>query len=118
MLVSNEMWALIEPLLPADPPKTKGGRPRVADRAAFAGILYVLKTGIPWSMLPKELGCGSGVTCWRRLRGWQEAGVWRRFHKVLLNHLGKAGLLDWSRAALDSASVPAKKGARRQVPIL
>lgn len=79
-----------------------------------SGIIYVLKGGIPWRMLPTELGCGSGVTCWRRLRDWQEAGVWRRLHRVLLDYLGKAGLLDWSRAALDSASVPAKREVRRQ----
>lgn len=113
-LVSDELWEILEPLLPEEPPKPKGGRPRVPDRAALAGIIYVLKSGIPWRMLPTELGCGSGVTCWRRLRDWQEAGVWRRLHRVLLDYLGKAGLLDWSRAALDSASVPAKRGARRQ----
>jgi transposase len=57
-----------------------------------------LKSGIPWRMLPKELGCGSGVTCWRHLRDWQRAGVWSRLHHVLLDELGKAGLIDWSRA--------------------
>lgn len=86
-LVSDELWEAIEPLLPEEPPKPKGGRPRVPDRATLAGIVFVLKTGIPWEMLPKEMGCGSGSTCWPRLRDWQEAGVWRRLHRVLLERL-------------------------------
>ena len=110
-LVPDELWEAIEPLLPSEPPKPKGGRPRVDDRAALAGIVFVLKSGIPWEMLPKEMGCGSGSTCWRRLRDWQEAGVWRRLHRVLLDRLGEADRIDWSRASLDSASVAAKRGA-------
>jgi transposase len=111
-LVSDELWALVAPLLPPEPPKPKGGRPRVSDRAALGGIIFVLKTGIPWEMLPQELGCGSGVTCWRRLRDWQEAGVWNRLHRELLDRLGEADQIDWSRASLDSASMAAKRGAR------
>ena len=115
-LVSDELWALVAPLLPSEPPKPKGGRPRVADRAALTGIIFVLKSGIPWEMLPQELGCGSGVTCWRRLRDWQAAGVWERLHHVLLDRLGEAGQIDWSRACVDSASVPAKRGAIAWAP--
>jgi transposase len=111
-LVSEELWEAIEPLLPPEPPKPKGGRPRIDDRAALAGIIFVLKSGIPWEMLPKEMGCGSGSTCWRRLRDWEEAGVWRQLHRVLLDRLGDADRIDWSRASLDSASVPAKRGAK------
>ncbi len=109
----DELWAIGEPLLPAEPPKPTGGRPRVPDRAALTGILFVLKTGIPWEYLPQEMGCGSGVTCWRRLRDWQDTGVWDRLHQTLLDRLGEAGRIDWSRASLDSTSVPAKKGAPR-----
>ncbi len=112
-LVSDALWAVIEPLLPPEPPKPKGGRPRVPDRAALTGILFVLRSGIPWEMLPQEMGCGSGMTCWRRLRDWQEAGVWAGLHRVLLERLADAGQLDWSRASLDSASVAAKRGAPR-----
>jgi transposase len=115
-LVSDELWALIAPLLPSEPPKPKGGRPRVSDRAALTGIIFVLKSGIPWEMLPQELGCGSGMTCWRRLRDWQEAGVWDRLHQALLDRLGEADRIDWSRASLDCASVPAKRGARSPAP--
>ena len=112
-LVSDEMWAAIEPLLPPEPPKPKGGRPRIADRKVLAGILFVLRTGIPWEYLPQQMGCGSGMTCWRRLRDWQRAGVWQKLHQELLHRLGDADHIDWSRAALDSTSVPAKRGARR-----
>jgi transposase len=76
-------------------------------------MLFVLKTGIPWEMLPKEMGCGSGMTCWRRLKEWHEAGVWRRLHRVLLDRLVEANHIDWSRVSLDSASVPAPGGAKR-----
>jgi transposase len=112
-LVSDELWAVVEPLLPTEPPKPKGGRPRLSDRAALTGIVFVLKSGIPWEMLPQELGCGSGMTCWRRLRDWQRVGVWERLHQELLHRLHEADKLDWSRAVLDSASVAAKKGASR-----
>lgn len=112
-LVSDDLWAAVAPLLPPRPPRPKGGRPPVADRAALTGIVFVLRSGIPWEMLPQEMGCGSGMTCWRRLRDWQVAGVWDRLHRVLLDRLGQANAIDWSRAALDSASVPAKRGARR-----
>src|SRR3712207_4306290 len=80
-LVSAELWAIVGPLLPPEPPKPKGGRPRVPDRAALAGILFVLRTGCPWEWLPRELGCGSGITCWRRLRDWQRAGERERRHE-------------------------------------
>ena len=92
-LVSDALWAEIEPLLPPPRPRPKGGRPPVPNRAALTGILFVLKSGIPWEMLPQEMGSGCGMSCWRRLRDWQGAGI-------------------WGRASLDSASVRAKKGAK------
>ena len=113
-LVPDDLWDAIAPLLPPEPPKPKGGRPRVPDRAALGGILFVLRTGIGWEALPQELGCGSGMTSWRRLRDWQDAGVWGRLHRALLNRLGAEGKIDWSRAAVDSASVRAKGGARKR----
>lgn len=112
-LVSDGMWAAVEPLLLQEAPKPKGGRPRCSDRAALRGIVFVLRSGVPWEMLPREVfGC-SGMTCWRRLRDWQRAGVWDGLHRVLLERLDRAGELDWSRAAIDSASVAAKRGALR-----
>src|SRR4051812_37241692 len=111
-LVPNDLWTVIEPLLPPERPRPKGGRPPLPHRAALTGILFVLKSGIPWEMLPREMGCGSGMTCWRRLRDWQAAGAWNRLHRVLLDRLGGAHAIDWSRACVDSASVPAKGGRR------
>jgi transposase len=115
-LISDELWALIAPLIPPERPKPKGGRPPISDRAALTGILFVLKSGIPWEMLPAEMGCGSGMRCWRRLRDWQHAGIWERLHHVLLDRLGRANAIDWSRAALDSASIPAKRGGEETGP--
>ena len=116
-LVTDELWEVVEPLLPEEPPKLKGGRPRLDDRAALTGILFVLKSGIPWEMLPQEMGCGSGMSCWRRLKQWNEAGVWQELHHELLDRLGKAEEIDWHRASLDSASVPAPGGAQRPARI-
>ena len=103
-LVADALWEIIRPLLP--PPKPRRfrypGRKPIDDRQALTGILFVLKTGIPWEDLPREMGCGCGMTCWRRLRDWNEAGVWFRLVQVLLAHLDDAGKIDWSRAAVDS----------------
>ena len=116
-LVSEELWLKVEPLLPAHPLSALGGRPRVCDRAALTGILFVLKTGIPWEMLPQEMGCGSGMTCWRRLAEWHAAGVWQKLHELLLSELRAADQLDWSRAVADSGSVRALCGGKKRVPI-
>jgi transposase len=112
-LVSDALWAVIERLLPPEPPKPKGGRPRLSDRAALTGILFVLRSGTPWELLPQEISCGSGMTCWRRLHDWQQAGVWHKLQQVLLDRLGRRNAIDFSRAALDSAAVAPKKGALR-----
>ncbi len=114
-LVPDDLWAAVQPLLPAEPLRPKGGRPRVPDRVALAGILFVLRTGIQWRDVPAEMGC-SGKTCWRRLVEWHGAGVWRALHRTLLERLREADRLDWSRASLDSAAVRAKGGARRPGP--
>ena len=111
-LLSNDLWAVIEPLLPPPPyPGPKGGRPPVENRPALTGILFVLKSGIPWEMLPQEMGCGCGMTCWRRLRDWQAAGVWAKVHAELLARMRGADLIDWSRASVGSCAVRAKRGA-------
>ena len=115
-LLPDSLWKRVEPLLPPPRPRPKGGRPPVPHRAALTGILFVLKTGIQWNALPREMGCGSGVSCWRRLRDWHQAGVWERLHHVLLEELEGAHLLDWSRASLDSLRVPAKKKATTRGP--
>lgn len=116
-LVSDALWERIEPLIPKHhSPTKKGGRPPVDDRAALTGILFVLKTGIPWEALPQEMGCGSGMTCWRRLRDWQEAGVWDRLHELILAELNAADKIDWSRAAVDSGTIRAVGAGQKTGP--
>jgi len=125
-IVSDELWARIEPLLAVVVPRRsdRPGRPRLDDRKALSGILFVLHTAIPWEFLHQELGFGSGMTCWRRLRDWNEAGVWQRLHESLLAELNAAGQLDWSRAVVDGSHLRAMKGgpkpdrARSTVPDL
>ena len=115
-LLSDELWEVIEPLLPKWTPSPKGGQPRLPDRNALTGILFVLKTGIPWEDLPSEMGCGCGMTCWRRLRDWQADGTWLKIHKVLLDRLRGADKLDWSRALIDSSFVRAAYGGEGPGP--
>jgi transposase len=115
-IVSDELWSLVEPLLPQPGPKLVEGRPRVPDRQALCGILFVLHTGIQWEYLPQELGFGSGMTCWRRLAAWNEAGVWDKLHLVLLKKLRAAKKLDWSRAVIDSSHVRAARRGPKAGP--
>jgi len=118
VLLPEELWNEVKPLLPAHLRKPQGGRPRVEDRACLTGIIFVLRTGLPWQMIPAEMRCGSGSTCWRRLQEWTAAGVWSEVHRRLLNHLGRLGRIDWSRAVIDSASVRAVFGGgiRGRIP--
>jgi transposase len=109
-LLPDELWEIIRPILPVHTPDPRGGRPRLDDRKALIGILFVLKTGIPWEDLPCELGCGCGMTCWRRLRDWQADGTWVKIHGVLLARLRGAEKIDWSRALIDSSMVRAAYG--------
>ncbi|MCW8379839.1 IS5 family transposase [Streptomyces justiciae] len=108
--MSDELWSLIEPLLPDALPKQVKGRPRVPDRQALCGMRFVPHAGIQWEYLPRELDFSSGMTCWRRLVAWNEAGVWDQLHQLLLKKLRTKTQLDWSRAVIDSSHV---KAARR-----
>ncbi|MBW8837050.1 MAG: IS5 family transposase [Burkholderia sp.] len=117
-ILDDELWTLIQPLLP--PPKPRRprypGRKPLDDRAVLTGILFVLQSGIPWEMLPQEMGCGSGMSCWRRLRDWQQAGVWDRLHEVLLARLRAADRIDWSRVIVDSSSIRAVGSGQKTGP--
>src|ERR671930_765151 len=117
VLVDDQLWELIEPLLPRSPRRRRNpGRRRIDDRLVLNGILFVLATGIAWQRLPQELGYGSGMTCWRRLRDWQQAGVFESLHQLLLAKLRQADRLDLSRSVCDSASLRALLGAPRPAP--
>lgn len=115
-IIDDGLWARIEPLLP--PPKPRRfkypGRKPVAGRAALTGILFVPKTGIRWRDSPCEMGCGTGAGCWRRLRDWQQTGVWDRLHAVLLAKPRAAGKIDFSlprgrRLIVDSCGCGGRK---------
>jgi transposase len=113
-LVDDELWGIVQPLLPVRRRRRMHpGRKPLDDRRVLTGILFVLQSGIPWEMLPQEMGCGSGMTCWRRVRAWQKAGVWRKLHRVLLDKLRGADKLDFSRVVADSSSVRAVHGGKK-----
>ncbi len=117
-ILDDELWEIIEPLIPRKKRRFRyPGRKPVPDREVLTGILFVLKTGIAWEDLPIEMGCSSGMTCWRRLRDWQNRGVWDKIHKALLSKLRQAEQIDFSRAVVDSASVRAVFGGRKQAQI-
>ena len=117
-LLDDALWAIIEPVIPVKKRRFRNpGRKRLLIRGTLTGILFVLKTGIPWEDLPQEMGCGCGMTCWRRLREWQRAGVWDQIHRILLSHLRGADQIDFSRALIDSSSVRAVLGGRKPARI-
>lgn len=116
-LVSDDLWEICDPIIPRLKKSRKGGRPPVGNREALTGILFVLRTGIAWEDLPKEMGCGCGMTCWRRLVAWQKAGVWDKLHHILLEELQKADRIDWSRAIVDSAALKAVMGGKKPARI-
>jgi transposase len=111
-LVPDDLWERVAPLLPPTPERRHRhpGRLRVPDRVALVGVMYVLRTGVAWRDVPAEtVGC-SGVTAWRRLRDWTEAGVWPRLHAALLTELRRAGLLDLDDCSVDGSHIRALKG--------
>ena len=114
-LIDDRLWSMIEPVLPKRAPRNRqyAGRRPIPDRAVLTGIVFVLRSGIPWSMLPQQMGCGSGTVCWRRLSAWQKAGVWNKIHEVMLAELRRRGQLDLVRAIVDSSSVRAVHGGKK-----
>ena len=118
-ILDDALWELLKALLPPPKPRRADhpGRKPLDRRKVLTGILFVLRAGIPWEMLPKEMGCGSGMTCWRYLRDLQKAGVWQKIHQLLLAKLQAADQIDWSRAVVDSSSVRAVFGGRKSARI-
>lgn len=118
-LLDDDLWNLIEPILPKPKRRRRRypGRKPISNRQTLSGVLFVLKTGIGWEYLPLEMGCGSGMTCWRRLRDWQRRGIWTKLHRLLLDKLREADKIDWSRAVVDSMLVRAVFGGRRPARI-
>jgi len=109
-LLPEHLWSLVAAHLPVRRPSSKGGRPRINHRAILNGVIFALKTGIPWEYLPRELGCGSGMTCWRRLHEWMQAGVWQRAHEAVLRRLREHHQIMWDRTSVDAVGVPAPAG--------
>jgi transposase len=115
-VISDDIWSRLEPLIVERYPATHHtGRSRLADRQVLTGILFVLSTGISWAHLPKELGCGSGMTCWRRLREWNDNGVWAELCRTLADELQGANRIDWARARLDPSEPAPRRRARPQL---
>jgi transposase len=111
-LLPDALWQRIQPLLPPPPSHARGGAPRtVSDRACMAAIIFMARTSTPWVLLPVgEFGCGSVTSCWRRFAAWAHAGVFERLQEALLDELGQAGQLVWSRVSVDSFSLRAVRG--------
>jgi len=111
-LLPDQLWQGIQPGCPRHPPTPAAGAPRtVSDRACMAAIIFMARTSTPWALLPVgEFGCGSVTTCWRRFAEWAAAGVFERLQELLLDELGQAGYLDWSRISVDSFSLRAARG--------
>jgi transposase len=118
--MNEDVWLRIAPLLPPPNPRRRRhpGRKPLSDRQILTGILFVLRTGIPWEHLPAEMGCGCGLTCLRRLRAWQDAGVWGQVQAILQADLPSADRIDWERAKGERAAPRSGRGGRRQGPDL
>jgi transposase len=116
-LLPDELWTEVEPLLPKHPPQPKGGRPPADDRLCLRGLIFILRSGMAYQMLPTDVFGISGSTCWRRLKDWRRAGVWPQLHHRMLNHLGQCGEIDLNKAIVDSQSVRAVFGGRTPAPV-
>jgi len=106
--LTEKQWRKLEPLLPPRPARPRGGRRWISHRSVLEGVLWVLKTGARWRDLPDE--SPSAATCWRRLRRWEEDGVWLRIWRAYLSELDARGRLHWEETFIDGTFSPAKKG--------
>jgi transposase len=110
-MVSEALWARVEPHLPVRAPQPRGGRPWVDDRDCLEGILWVLRTGARWGDIPVDLPSPS--TCWRRLQEWAGEGRLDAINAAVLEELDELGRLDWDQLVADATFVRGKKGATR-----
>jgi transposase len=109
---STIQWKRVEKYFPSPPGRRDGrGRPWASNRACIEGILWLLRSGARWRDMPMVYP--SGVTCWRRLRRWQEQGVWEKAWRQLLRQLDERGQIDWDEAFVDATFLQAKRGAGR-----
>src|SRR3954462_8478279 len=115
-LLPDELWELIEPLLPRHPAHPNGGRPFLDDRKVLTGIIFILKTGLPWEELPQEMGCGRGMTGWNSLSDWQASGVWDQIHRILFAPRRGADQIDCARFIAHTAQVRAVDGGGETGP--
>lgn len=116
-LVPDRLWEIFQDVVPEPPVRAQGGgRRRCDDRAVLAAIIFVATSGCTWRQVPPVFGA-SWQTVHRRFTDWSTARVWAKLHRVVLDQLGRNGELDWSRCAIDSASVRAVKGGRNGLPI-
>jgi transposase len=119
-ILPDDLWRRVEPLLPGPRRKNRhvqhAGRKRTANQRILTGILFALKTGIPWRHLPATEAFPSGYTCRRYLVRWHRYGVWKKVLRCLLDELHRRGKLDLRRALVDSASVRSPSGGRKTGP--
>ena len=106
--IPDALWAEIEPLLPPEKPKPKGGRPRMDNRQAMDAIFYLLRTGCQWKALPRSLGAPS--TIHDRFQEWQKAGVFHRMWGSGLEKYDELKGLDWEWQSMDGAMTKAPLG--------
>jgi putative transposase len=116
-LVSDKLWAKMEPLLPKRRRRARwrGGRPRVPDRQAMSGILFVLRTGCQWNALNATGTCSSS-TAHRCFQEWVQAGVFARFWKQGLTEYDELKGIDWRWQAMDGAMTKAPLGGEKNRP--
>src|SRR3712207_3373176 len=108
--LTDAQWGKVAPLLPELKASPRGGPKPIPNRPVFEGILWMLRAGARWQDLPKRFPSPS--TCWRRLRDWEEQGVWVKAWRAFFVQLDAQGQLDWAEAFADGSFAPAKKGGR------
>jgi len=108
--IPDELWDKIVTVLPREKPENAVGRPIVPFRKVMDGVMYVLRTGCQWKMLPREYGSGS--TCHRRFQKWVELDVFKKMWIKLLKAYDNKNGIKWNWQSIDSISVKSPLGGR------